>query len=673
MRKGQKVLRIATAVLCVVAVACFVTGCRASDALKEIIYEQGAQTVDYDNPNKYYINDSTAQEKSDQVSSKETNKDGSSTDTEQNLVVFGSDPNTSGYTAKKSAFSNKPDFNGIEASEKVFFYKSSDKDAIDHTVTKKQESKKDNNKNEDEEQEPNKAGDNTKKDQASENGQGGNGDEKAQEEKKDNKESTGASADETAGKKARKTDPTRVAYDSSDPSQKTPKVEKVAAYGEFATAVQMIAGDGALVATDAETLSGNFSKVFNTKDIVKAWSDGGSAKKMDVDKIVKSGAQMIVTSDAAYLTKLSDADFGKLAQAGIETIVLRPMTCSKYIKDDVTRVGDMFDGTSAGAYAKQGKTCERAKAYTEFHDRVLEACVKANGGSYAGKTVYQSNDKADVDESGTAEDKSTYTVLVNAYDENASYKGASLGSASWKPAKGLAYAAAGYATTPVSYYIQCGGLINNAAATLSRASSGEVPLWQFNYNIFGFAAKDWSGVSVDLLDDKAIKNASHVLLDSGINTANTTGLGAGLGSESMPKLIVTSSKIKNALIANSKKSNGMYTPYKWVPAGNGRNIESFGVNLGNNVLSSTVGSNGNRNGDGAANLLGSSIPASAICVSPTGLFSDWTSGTVESFLEAAWVSDEVNDNASGVDWEKEAESFYKTFYDYDLTASKLID
>lgn len=652
--------------------ACFATGCRASDALKEIIYEQTAEAVDYDNPNKYYINDPTAQEKSDQVSAKETSDDNASTDAEQNLVVFGSDPNSPQYTAKQSAFSDKPDFSGIEASEKVFFYKSNDKDAVDHTVTKK-ENNDDKNKKDDKDQEPNKAGNGTATDQADDDGQGGNGDNKAQNEKKDNKDSAGASEDETAGKQARKVDPTRVAYDSSDPTQDTPKVEKVAAYGVYATIVQMIAGDGALVATDAKTLSSDFSKVFNTKGIVKAWSDGGSAKKMDVDKIIKSGAQMIVTSDSSYLTKLSNADFGKLANAKIETIVLRPMTCSKYIKDDVTKVGKMFDGTSAGAYAKQGKTIDRAKQYSDFHDRVLKECTDANGGKYAGKTIYQSNGKADIDASGTDEDKSTYTVLVNAYDNNASYKGASLGSANWKPAKGLAYASSGYASTPVSYYIQCGGLINNAAATLSKSSIGEVPLWQFNYNIFGFSTKDWSGITVDLLSDKSIKNAAHVLLDSGINVANTTGLGAGLGSESFPKLIVTSTKIKNGIISNSKKSNGMYTPYKWVPAGNGRNIESFGVNLGNNVLSSTIGSNGSKNGDNANNLLGSSIPNDAIAVTPSGLFSDWTQGTVESFLEAAWVSDEVNDDANGVDWKKEAKDFYKTFYDYDLNASKLID
>lgn len=647
-------------------------GCRATDALKEIVYLQTAEVVDYDNPNKYYINDPTSDEYSDQVSATEVQGDLSASEEVQNLVIYSSNPNTDEYTAKQSLFSSTPDFNGIEASSKVNFVKSTDKDAFDHEVTKKEDEDEDQ-KQEEEEEDPEEAGlAGEGMGLESENGAGGNGSSQVQNENSDDTESEGAQADETAGREARKVDPTRVAYDTSDPSQKPPQVEKVAAYGEYAVIVQMVAGTGALVATDADTLSGSFSKVFDTKKVVQAWSDGGSAKKMDVDKIIASGAQVILTTSSSYLEKLSDKDFGKLVKAGIETVVLRPMTSSQYIKKNVTTVGEMLDGTSAGAYAKNA--AKRAQQYVDFHDRVIKECIDANGGHYAGKTVYQSNGKCDVSASGTDESKSTYTVLVDAYDEKATYKGATLGSSGWAPSKGLAYASAGYTTSPVSYYMQCGGLINNAAATTTKSASGSVPLWQFNYNSFGFSSKDWTGITVSLMDDKAIKNMSRCLLDSGINSSNRTGLGSGLGSESFPKLITTSKAIKKSIIENSAKSNGMYTPYGWVGAeGSNRTIESFGVNLGNTVLASTIGVDGTASGEETGNLLGSSIPESAIVVNPGGLFCSWTGGSIESFLEAAWVSDEVNDAADGVDWEKEAKDFYKTFYDYDLTTSSLVN
>ena len=143
MRRKNGYARALAAVMCAVAALCLMTGCRASDALKEIIYTQTAETVDYDNPQKYYINDSTADQTSDQVSASETSEDQTPSDTVQNLVVYSSDPNQDTFTAKKSAFSDNPDFNGIEASEEVFFYKSDDKDAVDHTVTKKEEDDED--------------------------------------------------------------------------------------------------------------------------------------------------------------------------------------------------------------------------------------------------------------------------------------------------------------------------------------------------------------------------------------------------------------------------------------------------------------------------------------------------------------------------------------------------
>lgn len=664
MHRSEKITKALVVPLCAIAAVSLTSGCRASDALKEIIYEQTSETVDYNNPNKYYINDSTADEKSDQVSAKETDDDSSSTDTEQNLVVYSSDPNTKDYTAKQSIFSDKPDFEGIEASEKVFFYKSKDKDAIDHTVTKKEN--KDKKKKEEDNDEADKSGGGKAVDQLDDNGSGGKGDKATPANKKD----SSGDGDEAAGKKARKVDPTRVDYNGDDPTEEVPQVEKVAAYGSYAVMVQMIAGEGALVATDAKTLSSKFSKVFNTKKIAKVWSDGGSAKCLDVDKLIKSGATRIITSDSAYLEKLSNKDFGKLAKAGIKIIKLRPLTTSKYIKDCVTKIGKMFDGTSAGSYAKAGKTVARAKAYSEFHDRVIKECIDANGGSYAGTDVYQANGKVDVDANGTNAGKSTYTLLVDAYDKNATYKGTSLGK-NWKPAKGLAYSSSGCTSTPVSYYIQCGGLVNNAAAATTKSSSGEIPLWQFNYALFEFNPKNWSGITVNLLDSKAIKNTSSVLLDSGQNVAGQTGLGAGFGSSKFPKLITTTSSIKANIISNSKKKNGMYTPYSWVEAGDGRNISSFGVNMGSMVLPSCIGSEGTNDSDNTTNPLGNSIPSDSIEVNPQGLFSDWTEGTVESFLEAAWVSDEVNDNANGVDWEKEAKDFYKEFYDYDLNTNDL--
>lgn len=667
---------VAVAVLLAGTSLLVVSGCRASDALTEIIYTQDTDYIDYDNPQKYYINDPTSDEKSDQVSASEVAKnDQKADDTEQNLVVYSSNPNTDAYTAKKSAFSDNPDFTGIEASEKVYFYKSNDKDALDHTVTKKEQSD-DTKQEQDDDAEATQAGTSGEiQAQDEEEGGGPNGETSVPEDSSDATSSTSTSdSDATAGRQARKVDPTRIAYDSSDPTQDPPSVSKVAAFGSYATIVELVAGKGALVATDAETLDSDFTKVFDTSGVKKGWSDSGSAKKMNVKQIVASGAQVILATNSSYLESLSDSDFGKISNAGIEVVVMRPMTCSQYIKSNVTTVGKMLDGSSDGEYAAQAS--ERASDYSTFHDNLLSACISANGGSYAGTEVYQTGNKTDVSGSGTEADDSTYTLLVDAYDKNAKYTGASFGSANWTPSKGLAYASAGYSATPVSYYIQCGGLVNNAAALSSAKGSGKIPVLQFSKSQFSFASKNWSGISVTLLKDQAITNLDHPLLDSGKNSSNRTGLGSGLGTSSFPKLITTSASIKSSIMNDSEGSKGMYHPYSWVSAsGSSRTIEAFGVNIGNAVLYSCVGVDGSASGSENDNTLGSSIPDSAIEVNPHGVFASWTEGgTVESFLEAAWVCDVVNENDDGsVDWEQEAKDFYSEFYGYDLKTSELTD
>lgn len=670
-------LRKCAALLLVACLACaalVLGGCRDTDALKEIIYSQTADIIDYDNPSKFYINDATADEESENVAALETSEDASArSDTVQNLVVYSSDPNTEGYTAKKSVFSPTPDFEGIEASEEVTFVLSDDPDAFDHAPTVDVP---------EDEPEPDQHQEATADPDASVNpdatvaveggassgrasrgdgtGEGGGGDGDA------------PNPDDPGDKTPQGDEPepvdqgegggnddgdVPVAYDASDPTADPPQVESIAAFGQAAVLVQMIGGPGALAAADANTLDSSFAAAVDTSAIARGWSqDGSDAAMMDVDAVVSSGADAILAYKGDYLDAgLTPEGKSKLSKAGVQVVVIYAFTNSANIKQNASVVGSMLQGSSKAAYG--GEAESRALSYRERHDRVVNACASANGG-LAGSTMYQSG--ADQASRFTSKD-SVYTLLLDDFDDTAAYKGTKLGD--WTPQGGLAFASAGCSTTPVSYYIQAGGLVNSAAANTSRDAAGPVVAWQFQTNQFPFALKEWTGGDVTRSASMPAQDGDFCgSLLSTPYSLNMLGLGRSFGSPSMPKIIAKTTTIKNQVIANSGKESGVYHAYAFT------NMGRYNMTGPNQYASSCIGYDSLAAAE--ENLFPKGkIPDGSIVVNPTGLFCDWTQGTVESFLEAAWVNDVVNDESSPVGWKNEVAGFYSWAYGYTLTSA----
>ena len=108
----------------------------------------------------------------------------------------------------------------------------------------------------------------------------------------------------------------------------------------------------------------------------------------------------------------------------------------------------------------------------------------------------------------------------------------------------------------------------------------------------------------------------------------------------------------------------MYHPYGYNPAGEGSAFSCFGPN-GN--IPACIGFDGND--ASSVNLFEKDgmlqIRDDDIVVNPTGLFCDWTQGTVESFLESAWVSSVIR--GSDIDWKQYVVNFYYEFYGRTLT------
>lgn len=650
VRSVGKRARVLAAVLCVVAAACLVTGCRASDSLKEIVYDQSAEAIAYDNPNKVLINSSIAKQTSDVVAALDYAVDSKrATDETQNVVVYSSQPNAAEYGTKRSAFAKSPQFRGIEASESVFFYLSKEADAVDHPVSEEEDEPQETP------EEPPAAGGagagtpNSSEGDDDTGDDGGDGDANAA------PESPSVKPTEADEGKSDGGDVT-VGYDSTDPNQDPEQVDKIAAYGEMAVVVQMVGGKNALAATDAKTLDGGFAKVFKTKDVARGWSDGGTAKGIDVDAIIKSGADTILVDSGQYFKSLSSKDVKKLNKAGVTQTVVYPMSNTQYLKLNVKSVAQMLCESETAEYASTA--ISRANDYVAFHDRVVKACASANGG-LAGKKQYQAG--KDTTCTTFAGEDAQYTLLIDEYDATATYTGSS--KKGWTPSKGLAFASAGYSTTPVSYYLQAAGLINNAAELTTRSDTGKLAVWQFLTNTFPFKASQWTGNSTT---KSAKAGTDYSLLTTSVNEMSTLPFGSSFGSSVFPTLIVTSESIKTALINNSALENGTYHPYSHVKSTGV--IDGYKVAEDSNIFT-CIGFDGDKST--TENLLGSTIGEEHIAVNPRGLTGSWTEGSVEAFLEAAWANDVVNAGSEAVGWESELKSFYQEFYDYTLTDADL--
>lgn len=132
---GGNYARALLVAFCLGLALCGTTGCKDSDALKEILWDQLAGIIDLNNEEKYYINDDTAALTSELLSSTETSDTAQNLNKTQNLVVYSSTPNNDkNYRAKQSLWSATPDYRGIEASTGVAFYRSDDPAATEQEL-----------------------------------------------------------------------------------------------------------------------------------------------------------------------------------------------------------------------------------------------------------------------------------------------------------------------------------------------------------------------------------------------------------------------------------------------------------------------------------------------------------------------------------------------------------
>lgn len=659
------VSRTLVASLCALMFLCTATGCKDSDALKEILWDQLSATVDLDNEDKYYINDDSAQLTSDKLSSTETTEDADNLNKTQNIVVYSSTPNNSkNYKAKQSLWSPNPEYQGIEASSGVAFYRTDDPNATEQELEDEQEPQEEPPA-EDEQDEDNGSDGDGEGETPSKNGS-------AKNQETDDGGGQGAQGEEVEGSDA--SDPRgNVDDDLTGNYVDAPKVGTIAAHGSAAVLVQMIGGKGALAAADNTLLSGGFATVFadeGASAVKTGWSGDGSEKgSIKTSAIIESGADVVLVESSSELTAAEKAALNK---GGVKVMQIRPFTNTTYLKKNAQLIGDMLEGSAS--LEPGWDSVKRAEDYVDYFDQLIaEVCTNANGSSkkLAGAQVFELKNTTKYSFNPSAK----FTLLLDGYDESATYTASIDG---WKPvANGVALSTIGWAAGPASFYIQAGGLINNAAAKTSATSTGQVVAWQFRQDSAKASKNMWSYKSGGAMDKstnlKGTDGWDMCLFTSRFSSDFSQAdfsMNSAFGAADFPVLIAATQQIKDGVIANSKDANGIYHPYGVESTFLGYVFGKFTTN--GSMVQSTIGVD--TSVSTSSNLFESygQIPESAILVSPCGLVSAWTGeATPESFLEAAWVNDVANPDSRVVGWESKVEEFYETFYRYELSTAEL--
>ena len=409
-------------------------------------------------------------------------------------------------------------------------------------------------------------------------------------------------------------------------------VHYVVAFDEVANMVVSFAGEGALVGSDVGFLGNGF--------IREAYADQGIAEVpavetdlstgyINVDQVIACDPDALLIANNTY--SLTSDQTEALKEAKIDVVYLPAMSSATGIVDTADFIGQMFGGPLDTESGKDAAGA--AAAFIAWHDNTVSAQAQSHGG-LVGSQNFNTGDTEGLGGSGV------YTVYIENWDFGASYTAMPGGGYVWSDPNGVAVTKAGWRWSPLSYYMQAGGAVNNGA--LFKHALYEVTkdyyVWQFNLGVVPTVyAENWSGRTVynDPLENDG--------------TADLLVLGDGnqdyrLGSDSFPFVVTRSQEITNAFRASVNAATQVQVGVYAIYAQGG--FTSYDGSFVDSYIASDFG----------------------IYTNPHGLYSDWIYGSPESALESVWISDLV----SGTDNLPQAlREYYSMFYGVDLTDAQI--
>lgn len=163
-----------------------------------------------------------------------------------------------------------------------------------------------------------------------------------------------------------------------------PKAKSIAAVGTYAVLVQMLGGSGSLACTDANTyntLTSSGAFPGELSGVTVGWANSGTnSSDVDIDAIVASGADLVLTS-ASY-GGLNQALAEELRSRNVNVLEMPVIGVNNTLDEDLTRavnyVGQMLRNSG---HTVNGKTSNQMAAeWLNMHNNTLDTYLNAAGG-----------------------------------------------------------------------------------------------------------------------------------------------------------------------------------------------------------------------------------------------------------------------------------------------------
>lgn len=394
-------------------------------------------------------------------------------------------------------------------------------------------------------------------------------------------------------------------WDEESATEPLPEAHNIAASGQYALIVQMLAGLGGLCAADQSFID----QVANTgafpgegvEYLVAAWDSEGN---INLSALAASAPDVILVESGTR--GLTEEEMTALAEEGLSARLVTvprlsdPTTADETILSAVNTVGELLRSATSTQYNAQ----QSALQYQQLHDQTIENCLSSNGG-YSHKMV----NGADYDyiyqgpTSGTATTRLSaerYTtvfvdsiyypglssvVSLRTYNNvSVGYNDAEEDSLDVTDGVGLSITSSVQGFLLMDYYLQCAGVTDNSFQEAYPVSAGTSTASTLPSVIAAGGDRD-----ISVSTGKATRSVPSALWYSPTGAWESDTL--LVGNTKFPGVFVRDESVASAITASASKENGFY-------------------NVGQQYF---------------------------VYVMPSGLAGSWADGTVESFMLAPYA------------------------------------